>query len=105
MPDPPENEAGSGANRRYERRSSYLFLHHFDFFGSEAIQRAEERILLSFLTSDLGSREAGSRSRVMICKITGEPSFVANFRSASQSFLPAVRSVIEKVVASTLYLG
>ena len=41
----------------------------------------------------------------MICKITGEPSFVANFRSASQSFLPAVRSVIEKVVASTLYLG
>lgn len=39
----------------------------------------------------------------MICKTTGEPSCAANLRSASQSFLPAVRSVTEKVVASTFH--
>lgn len=31
-----------------------IFLHHFDFFGAEAIERVDERIHLSFLTSDFG---------------------------------------------------
>ncbi len=34
------------------------FLHHFDFFGAEAVQRVDERIHLSFLPSDFGIKGA-----------------------------------------------
>jgi hypothetical protein len=40
----------------------------------------------------------------MIRETTEELSFVASLRSASQRFLPAGRSVIENVVASTAKL-
>jgi hypothetical protein len=44
----PGTEAGSGANRRYER------IRDFDFFGAETTEPVDERTHRSFLPSDFG---------------------------------------------------
>ncbi|PNE12534.1 MAG: hypothetical protein CR217_03185 [Beijerinckiaceae bacterium] len=61
----------------------------------------DERIHLSFLPRDFGVQRGQFTFEGDDPRDKGGRSSVANFRSASQSFLPAVRSEIEKVVAGT----